>query len=96
MRVLSRSSNLVKPDQKTSCGYRATHPGPSTRVQLNRHPPHHRRGQNRNAFQQDILFMVFCEHEHLGVRMSPLLLLRFAKLYDLARFIVSPREPWAR
>jgi hypothetical protein len=38
------------------------------RVLLDRHPPRPRRGENRNALHQHILFVVFCKYEHLGVR----------------------------
>ena len=65
-------------------------------VLLDRHPTRPRRGENRNPLHQHLFFVVFCKYKHLGVRVPLFFLLRNAKLYDLARFIDLPREPWAR
>jgi hypothetical protein len=65
---------------------------------LDRYPPRRRRGQNRNTFHQDILYMVFCEYEHPVVRV-PFALSRIALVSRDLHFgflVDSRREPWAR
>ena len=66
------------------------------RLALDRYPTRRRRGQNRNAFYQDILRMVVCEYEYLAVRVLFSLIVLVCQTLRFGTFLDSPRERWAR
>jgi hypothetical protein len=73
-------------------GYRAGF----VRVLFDRHPPRRRRGENRNALYQHILFMVYCKYEPIGVRVPFFFIttecrtLRLGTLYRFAAGTLGP------
>jgi hypothetical protein len=64
--------------------------------QLDRYSSRRRRGQNRNAFHQDILCVYVRQYEHLVVRVLFFTSIALGKLGGCRTFIDSPRGRWAQ
>ena len=89
VRIVSRHQVLVDPDQRSSAPHREPRPTPD------RYPSRRYRGQDRNAFHQNILYMVVCEYEHPVVRVPFPLITLVSRDLHFGSFVDLRRERWA-